>query len=126
MYTIETPKPEDLLKNKTTKLITLTGGMSTDKLLEYGFTNYNEPTLYFCRMLDGNISFNLSVTKDSMSIERIETLDENFLQPFDYQSILSKDNTHKFARKIFDKVDKVLTKLQQDGIIQGYKRGMYV
>lgn len=125
-YTITAPTKEELTKKGFTNRIILNKDLKTEEFLAYGFSNHNEPNLYYSKMVAPEISFSLTVDKKTKQIKNIDVLDENFLQPFDYQSILLKDNSHKFAREVFDKVNEVLNRLQKDGIISGYQRGMYV
>ena len=125
-YTIQRPKKDELTRKGFTKRIKLTEGMTAERLLQYGFSNHHAPTLYFGRMVGPEISFNLVVDKKSLFIKNIDVLDEDFLQPYDYQAMLMRDQTHPLARQVFDEVDKVLSKLQDDGILNGYVRGMYI
>lgn len=120
------PKKEDLTKRGFNKNIKIETNQTVKSLLEYGFTNHNEPILYFCRNLGNDISFNLSIDKESLEIKNIDVLDEDFLQPYDYQAILLKDKNHKFAKNIYYKVNDILSKLQKDGIINGFNVGMYI
>lgn len=71
------------------------------KMREFGFTDYAKDRWYFCRGINfkdvkkkkglGNIdiSFSVSIPKDGNDI-RIDILDEDFCQPYDYQYILKK------------------------------------
>ena len=125
-YTIQRPKKEELTRKGFTNRIKLAEGMTAERLLQYGFSNHHAPTLYFCKTVGPEISFNLIIDKKSLYIKNIDVLDEDFLQPYDYQAMLMSDQTHPMARKVFDEVDKVLSKLQKDGILTGYVRGMYI
>lgn len=125
-YTITEPSKEELTKEGFTNKIILNKDLTTEEMLAYGFSNNNEPNLYYSKMVGADTSFNLIVDKKSKQIKNIDVLDEDFLQPYNYQSILMKDNSHEFARSVFDRVDQLLNQLQSDGIISGYQRGMYV
>lgn len=78
------------------------------------------------KMLIDDISFNLRVSKKTLKITDIDVLDENFMQPYDYQAMIMDNRNYTTARKVFDKVNEILSKFQDDGIIAGYQRGMYV
>jgi|GEM_PF-5299779 len=126
LYKIKPPTKEELTSKGFTNRIKINPNQTVESLMKYGFSNHHEPTLYFCRILIDEISFGISIDKKSLEVTNIDVLDEDFLQPYDYQSILMKDANHKYARMVFDKVDVVLNKLQNDGVIEGYTRGMYV
>lgn len=125
-YSITPPVEGELTKKGFTNRIKLKENVTVNKLLEYGFTNSNKATLYFMRMVGNDVSFNISIDKNTLEISRIDVLDEDWLQPYDYQAILMKDKNNTFARGVFNNVDKILKKLQYHGIITGYQRGMYV
>lgn len=125
-YTIIPPTKDELTPKGFTNKIKLKEGVTVESLLDYGFTNYNKPTLYLMRMVGKNISFNLGIDKATLEITSIDVLDEDFLQPYDYQSILMKNNNNSFACGIFNAVDKILSGMKDVGIITGYQRGMYI
>ncbi|WP_142384715.1 hypothetical protein [Bacillus sp. M6-12] len=120
------PKEEDLTPKGFNKHIKISGNQTAESLLKYGFTNHHEPTLYYCRSVGNDISFNLSVDKETLEITNIDILDEDFLQPYDYQAILMKNKEHSIAKGVYYKVNEVLKKLQDDGIIVGFEIGMYI
>ena len=94
--------------------------------MEYGFTNFNKPILYYMEMVDRNISFNLSVATDSLEIKAIDVLDEDWLQPYDYQRQILNGSISGKARNTYNKVNNMLSKLQNAGIIIGFEKGMYI
>ncbi|MFP7486277.1 hypothetical protein SFC65_19125 [Priestia filamentosa] len=123
---ITPPSKSELTSGGFNKNILINQNQTADTLLKYGFTNHREPTLYFCRKLTENITFNLSVNKKTLKVEKLDVLDEDFLQPYDYQEILMTNKDHPFAKHIYYKVNDMLNKLQNDGIITGFNIGMYV
>jgi len=125
-YKIKLPTKEELTSKGFTNRIKINPNQTVESLSKYGFSNHHEPTLYFCKMLIDEISFSISIDKKSLEITNIDVLDENFLQPYDYQAILMRDTSYKYAKMVFDKVDSVINKLQNDGVIEGYTRGMYI
>lgn len=123
---IESPLKDDLTNRGFNKSILINSKQTAESLLEYGLTNRHEPTLYYSRSLGDDISFNISIDKLTLDIKDIDVLDEDFCQPYDYQRILLHDGEHKFAKNIYFKVNGILSQLQKDGIIEGFKIGMYV
>lgn len=123
---IQKPTKEELTNKGFTNRIKVSKNQTKESLLNYGFTNYNRPTLYYAEMIDKNTSFNLSVCVDTLEVQSIDILNEDWLQPYDYQSeILSGQYSGK-ARNVYNKVNNVLLKLQKDNIITGFEKGMYV
>ena len=66
--------------------------LSDDKMKEIGFTEYRKGYLYFCRGIQFpkekryrgiDISFSVTIPRDGSDI-RIDVLDEDFCQPYDY------------------------------------------
>lgn len=123
---IHPPLKEELTPSGFNKNIKVHSNQTSDSLLEYGFSNHDEPTLYFYKDLGDDISFNLLIDKKTLEIKAIDVLDEEFLQPFDYQAILMKNKNHSLAQKVYHKVNEILTKLQTDEVITGFRIGMYV
>src|SRR5690606_14613038 len=116
----------DLTSKGFTKHIKLNSDITAEQLKAYGFTDYSEPTLYYCRSLGNDITFNFSVGKETLEITRIDVLDENFLQPYDYQQMLMSGSDNEFAQSVYHKVNSILSKMQDDGIITGFEEGMYI
>lgn len=87
--------------------------MTEQELLDYGFTNYNKPYLYFARMIGKGISFNVSIKKKDFSKFEIDVLDESFLQPFDFENIKTP-----FALEVKEKYNELMAQLEKDGILQ--------
>lgn len=83
-----------------------------EELKEYGFTNYNKPSLYFMRMLQPGISFNVTVNRKDFSKSTVDVLDENFLQPFDFEGIRTP-----FGIAVKSAYQKMTAKLVTDGIL---------
>lgn len=120
------PKKEELTEKGFTNKIKIAEKQTVESLLSYGFSNNHSPTLYFCKNLGSDISFNLSIDKNTLEISNIDILDENFLQPFDYQSMILNGKTNDFNVSIYHKVNDIMAKLQFDGVITGFEKGMYI
>ena len=56
----------------------------------------------------------------------IDVLDEDFLQPYDYQEILRRDPHHKLALNVLHQVENWMEELQTAGVLSGHKRGEYI
>lgn len=120
------PVASDLTENGFNKNIVINPIQTAQSLEDYGFTNHYAPTLHFSRDLGNGISFNLSVNKIALSIDRLDVLDEVTAQPYDYQRYLLRGNGNEFAKLIYTKVNNILMQLQNHKIITGFSVGMYV
>ena len=126
--TIVEPKPVDLNDRGFSTHIKVHSESTVTDLLAYGFTNKMQGCLYFCKMLNRDISFNLTINADDLTIRYLDVLHEDSLQPYDYQRIIlaNPKELPVLATEIFDKVDELMLQLQQDNVITGYSRGMYL
>lgn len=97
-----------------------------EEMRKIGFTDYREGYWYLCKRLTSDISFNLDVCKTDSSDWRIDVLDENFCQPYDYQYYLSKENPPQVAVKVNDMVEEIMLMLTTYGIVEGWKPGDYI
>lgn len=127
---IQRPLGSDLTKAGFNKSLKIAQGCSVEKLIGYGFTNYRESTLFYSEDLGGGISFNFAIDKATGEIIRVDVLDEDFCQPYDYQSIILEgrgtSSVKRLAKEIYFKVNGILSKMQNTGIIEGFEAGMYV
>lgn len=101
--------------------------LKEDKMREIGFTDYKEDTWYFCQMLKEihNISFGISIQKDGTKFE-IDVLDEDYLQPYDYQNMLRRDPKFLYALIAHVQVQECMKYLQDNGVISGYVANDYI
>lgn len=117
--------------------------MPDDRMKEIGFhKNYYEgtdheeysPYWYFSRMIqfpkekrwrDIEISFNIHIPKDSSDLN-IMVLDDDFLQPYDYQDLLSKNPKNECANIVKEQVEKWMKYLQDNGVLSGHAYGEYI
>ena len=104
---------------------------SASEMVEYGFRRIEHKAIdvpywsYYTNLIPKyDIGFYLGLYDDG-SI-RIDVLDDDFGQPYDYQKLLDNDPYYMFPRKVFWEVDKVMHRLQDDGFISEYHTGMYV
>ena len=108
--------------------------LSDKEMREIGFTNHYEPSWYFCRPIkfpqtkryrSFDISFSVSIPKDGSDI-RIDVLDEDFCQPYDYQFMLHKNPTFEPALIVYEQVEEWMEYLQSKGVLSGHVKGEYI
>ena len=103
--------------------------LSDERMRELGFTDRREDTWYFCKMRNVNrlrVSFNVSINKNDPDDLRIDVLDEEWLQPYDYQRILTHYPSNRYAPVVKKWVDKLMTKLVDAGVLSNWQVGDYV
>ena len=108
--------------------------LSEKEMREIGFTDYSKDRWFFCRSITFpreprykgfDISFNVSIPKDGSDI-RIDVLDEDFCQPYDYQRILSKNPNHPCASIVNEQAERWMEYLQSKGVLSGHVKGEYI
>lgn len=100
--------------------------LNDEIMKKQGFNSVHENSKwYLYKDLGLNISLNITVNKDNGSFV-IDVLDEDFLQPYDYQYILINTPGHKIANEVRDKVTEIILDLVDKGIIEDYKVGDYI
>lgn len=72
-----------------------------------------------------SVTFSVYIPKDGSDIN-ILVLDEDFLQPYDYQHILSHDPKHECANIVKEQVEDWMKYLQDNGVISGHEYGEYI
>lgn len=103
----------------------IVNALEDKKMREIGFTDHNEDYWYYCRNLGNEITFNLSMRKDGFEY-KIDVLDEDFGQPYDYQYYLSQNPASEFALRIKEKVEEIMLELGELGVVFFYERGDYI
>lgn len=93
-----------------------------------GFTDCIPTRWYYFKMLIERceISFNISIDKADPEKFKIDVIDEDFLQPYDYQYILTQSPDAEVAGQIDALVRQEMLRLQKIGIISGYTPGDYI
>lgn len=109
--------------------------LSDEKMRDIGFTDYSKDNWYFCRTIKFpkdkkeyrgfDISFNVNIPKDNSDI-RIDVLDEDFCQPYDYQYMLDKTPNFEPALVVKEQVEDWMRYLQDNGVISGHVYGEYI
>lgn len=99
------------------------GGVSEDTLKSLGFWNTDDDW-YMCIEVcsDMDITFNISIVKSTKEVI-IDVLDEEFLQPYDYQEIVGLNDV---AKEVHYKVQDCMKMLMDSGVIVGYNMGDYI
>lgn len=94
---------------------------------ELGFTDLRKGYWYLCRRVstDSDITLNAHIAKDGHDW-RIDVLDENFCQPYDYQYLLSVNPTLEYANNVANECEKWYRRLSEWGLLSGWHEGMYV
>ena len=107
--------------------------LSEKEMREIGFTEYNKEW-HFRRSITFprkprykgfDISFNVSIPKNGSDI-RIDVLDEDFCQPYDYQSMLNRNPTFEPALIVYEQVEELMEYLQSKGVLSGHVKGEYI
>ena len=123
----------ELNLNGVNKLIKATI-LPDEKMREIGFTDHAKDNWYFYRLIkfpkerryrEFEISFNVSIPKDNSDIE-IDILDEDFLQPYDYQRMLCNNPTFEPAVIVKEQVEEWMKYLQDNGVLSGHVYGEYI
>lgn len=92
--------------------------LDEETMRKLGFTDRISTQWYFVRPVANSISFNLTIPKDNPAGFKIEVLDEDFLQHYNFASM-----NHDYAVKVGEKVNLMLLYLQKFGVITGYVDG---
>lgn len=104
--------------------------LDDNKMRELGFTDYCKTywTYRVSVFKDGDfiVTFNLSVNKKNPNNFDIDILDDNWCQPYDYQKFLRTTPNFKTGLKIHNKVQEIMKKLIDNGIIKNYNLGDYI
>ncbi|MCY8944350.1 hypothetical protein [Bacillus atrophaeus] len=97
------------------------------QMRDIGFTDHVESKWYFVKSIQPNITFNLTIHKNSLKGE-IDVLDESLLQPYDYQYDMKAYTREKleFPHVTHEKVQEIMANFIEQGIITEYKMGSYI
>lgn len=100
--------------------------LGTEEMKKLRFRE-NEEKWYLFKPLKEGIELFVYIYKDNPTDRvDIQVIDEDFGQPYDYQSCLERNPSHSFALKIQDLVEKEISKLQEAGVISGHVFGEYI
>lgn len=99
--------------------------LSDGEMREIGFTDFDKDSWYFNRRVGGKnsfLSFNITIFKRTGNIH-IDVLDEMFLQSYDFQMYIGKN---EIANKVYDDVQSYMKYFMDKGVISGYTLGDYI
>lgn len=105
------------------------------EMREIGFTDCLETTWYFSRMIEFpkekryrnlEISFSVSIKKNNPNDLRIDILDNDFCQPYDYQAGLKKNQNFEPYLIVEKQVEKWMEYLQLKCVLSGHIYGEYI
>lgn len=102
--------------------------LSDERMKNNGFRKFNDECWSYYKILDAknDISFSIDINMNDESDLRIDILDEEFGQPYDYQYMLERNPNFKIALDIRDKVEIYMDRLEDAGILTGHVRGEYI
>lgn len=90
-----------------------------------GFTERSGGSWYLSRRVGQDVTLNLSIPKNGSRF-RLDILDDDSLQPYDYQDILKQSPHHKCALEVQQSIEEILGFLSKVRIIHGFEKGMYI
>lgn len=96
-----------------------------EEMRELGFTDCVKSTWYLCKKVSDDITFNVFIKKRTAAV-KIEVLDEDFLQHFDYQNQIRGGRKDRYILLIHDKVQNYMAWLMRNRVIEGYRLGDYI
>ena len=99
--------------------------LSDEEMRKCHFTDHRPDYWYYWKKIKGSISMNITIPKDGSDIEII-TLDDDFMQPYDYQAMLRDDPNFKYALQVKKQVEKIMKKMKENGILSGHEYGEYI
>ena len=109
--------------------------LSDAEMRNIGFTDYCEDRWYFRRTIKFpnikrykgfDISFGVSINKNNPEDLRIDVLDEDFCQPYDYQLMLDKDANFEPCLIVKKQVEEWMKFLMDKGVLSGHEYGEYI
>ena len=102
--------------------------LSDDEMNRLGFTNLDESSWYLCKHVHKypTITFKVVIPKNNPEDLKIDVLDEEFLQPYDYQSMLERNPKFAPALEVKESVDMFMMYLIGNGVLSGWSIGDYL
>lgn len=102
--------------------ITASLSIDDDTMISNGFSLYNGRWNYI-EELGYNVTLNIYILCDTVIID---VIDEQFLQPFDYQWMLRNNPESEAALVVHSKVQATMKRLSDAGIIEGWVANDYI
>lgn len=99
--------------------------LDEETMKSYGFSHSYGEWIYNLGITN-TISLNIIITDDEEG--RIDILDDDFLQPYDFQSMIinNGDKAPNVAKTTQKKVYNIMENLVYSGIISGWNKGDYI
>ena len=99
--------------------------LDKETMNSYGFGYTYERWLFNVGLTD-TISMNITISDECEGL--IDILDDDFLQPYDFQSMIidNENNAPTVAKNVQKKVYEIMEGLSFGGIISGWKKGDYI
>lgn len=89
-----------------------------------GFKKLKDGTWCFCKGITHRISFNVTIKKDDNGY--IDILDNDWLQPYDFQAFIMNGNPNEVAIKVQKEVYQWMDSFKTFGIIEYWEWGDYI
>lgn len=109
--------------------------LSDEQMKKVGFTYikyanppcwcYNKTLKLTDEYKDTEITFSVDIPVDGSDI-RIDVLDDDFMQPYDYQNFLEINPKNKLAQLVKKQVEEQMQRLQDAGVLSGHTYGEYI
>ena len=109
--------------------------LTHEKMKEIGFNNYNKDSWCFRRMIkfpkenryrNFDISFSVTLKESDLEDLRIDVLDDDFCQPYDYQAGLERIPNFEPYLIVKEQVEEWMKFLQDNGVLSGHEYGEYI
>lgn len=99
--------------------------LDDERMRAMGFTDHRPEVWFYSAPIAFDIFFHLTIPKDGNRL-RIDVIDEEFGQPYDYQMLLRQKNPPPVAETARIAVEALLQMFTNVGVLHGWKPGMYV
>ena len=103
--------------------------LDEDTMNSLGFRKHDDGVWSFSKthIIHKNLYLNLWIRLiPEKNLTFIDILDDEFCQPYDYQSMLAKGTNNKYAIGAFEWVETQMEYLQDAGVLSGHNKGDYI
>lgn len=97
--------------------------LDTDIMQSCGFRFFNNHW-FFCIGITDTISMIITIEQNEEG--KIDIMDDDFMQPYDFQSMINKGNPNNTVKIVQKKVYEIMENLIKSKIITGWNRGDYI
>lgn len=137
------PRPEPMYIQKNKPVLTFQpyevnkNGLNTkikvnllheNKMRNLGFTDHRNGYWCYTEGVTEDITLSIVINKSNPDDFRIDVLEDDYCQPYDYQRLLSQESykINQLALKVYNKVEETMERLSEEGIISGHVKGEYI